>query len=79
MRLAANWRELSDIEAKCDGRDVPRLVAEIRRLGEIVEAARRVYEARHQHECSLNELKACEKEKAEVEEEFSRMMKSLCA
>lgn len=78
MRLATDGRELSAMEARCDGRDVPRLVAEIRRLGEIVDAARRVHEARRQHECSLKELKACEKEKADVEEEFSRMLNSLC-
>lgn len=78
MRLATDDRELADMEARCDGRDVPRLVAEIRCLGEVVDAARRVHEARSQHECSLKELKASEKEKAEVEEEFSRMLNSLC-
>lgn len=79
MRLSNDGRELSAIEARCDGRDVPGLVAEIRRLGEFVDAARRVLEARRQYEYSLKELKACEKEQAEVEEEFSRMLNSLCA
>lgn len=78
MRLATDGRELSAIEARCDGRDVPGLVDEIRRLCEIVDAARRVHEARRQHECSLKELKAFEKEMAEVEDEFSRMLNSLC-
>jgi hypothetical protein len=78
MRSVTDGRELTGIETNCDGRDVPGLVAEIRRLDEIVCVARRMHEARRQYERALGELKACEKEKAEVEDEFSRMMNSLC-
>lgn len=76
MWLAADGRLLSAVEERCDGRDVPMLVAEIRRLAEIAEAARLVHEARLQYERSLDETEARGREVAEAEGEFSRLMSS---
>jgi hypothetical protein len=76
MKLASDGRLLSAIEERCDGRDVPMLVGEIRRLAEIAEAARLVHEARRQYERSMEETEARRREVAEAEGEFSRMMSS---
>lgn len=78
MRLANDVRELTSIETRRDGRDVPRLVAEIMCLSEFLDSARRMHEARLQYERALTELKVLEREKAETEEEFSRVVQSLC-
>jgi hypothetical protein len=78
MRLLTDGMELAGIETNCDGRDVPMLVAEIRRLAEIVDMVRRIHEARLQYESALRELEICEQEMAKIDEEFSRMLKSLC-
>jgi hypothetical protein len=78
MRFLTDGLELAGIETNCDGRDVPMLVAEIRRLAEIVDMVRRIHDARLQYESALRELEICEREKAKVDEEFSRMLKTLC-
>ena len=72
-----NSQELKVIESRTDVSDIPRLVAEVRRLSEIVEVAKCLHEAQRNYQRTTDLQTEYYAEMRDAEKEFISCMNSV--